>query len=233
MKRVFILLLIIIGTSGTNAILAQAQEQKPASDNSATIHYSQIYQRALRYNDISTAKNALYNLVSLYPQNDSLLYSLSVIYFQTQKYASAALVARDVLTLNPNHDGALEVSAVSFEQIGANEQSINAYEQLYLKTDDYQSLYKMAFLQYEMGRLNEALTNADILLNRKETADLTVTFTGANNEPQEYPIKAALYNLKGLIAKSKEEKEKAREYFNQALEIAPEFVLAKENLESL
>lgn len=222
MKKFIIIALLFIGVGE-----AYAQEQRDI-----TQHYSQIYQRGLRYNDINVAKNALYNLVSLYPNNDSLLYSLSVIYFQSNQYASAALTSRDVLSLNPNHIGAMEISAISFENIGAQEKAIEAYEDLYLETDEYQALYKMAFLQYEAGKLEQALTNADILLNRKESADLTVTFTGADNQPKEYPIKAAIFNLKGLIAKAQDKTEEAKQFFNQALEIAPEFTMAKENLES-
>ncbi|MGK7388972.1 MAG: tetratricopeptide repeat protein [Candidatus Cyclobacteriaceae bacterium M2_1C_046] len=223
MKKIVIIALLFIGVEE-----AYAQEEL-----TATQHYSQIYQRALRYNDISAAKNALYNLVSMYPQNDSLLYSLSVIYFQTQQYASAALTARDVLTLNPNNIGAIELSAISFENIGAQEKAIEAYENLYLQTDDYQALYKMAFLQYEADKLDQALTNADILLNRKESAELTVTFTGPDKQPKDYPIKAAIFNLKGLIAKEQGKTEEARNFFNQALEISPEFTMAKENLNEL
>lgn len=230
MKKIIVIILLFITASEGFSQETKTQENRASS---VVFHYSQMYQRALRYNDINVAKNALYNLVSLYPNNDSLLYSLSVLYFQTQQYASAALTSRDVLSLNPNHIGALEVSAFSFEQIGAKEKAIEAYEKLYLQSDDYQSLYKLAFLQYELGRFNEALTNADILLNRKETPELTVTYTGANNEQKEYPIQAALFNLKGLIAKSKNETEEARKFFNQALEIAPEFEMAKENLNSL
>lgn len=230
-KFIFILAFTAISMAG----FAQEEQQAPQnrSGNSAAAHYSNVYERALRYNDFNVAKGALYNLVNLYPANDSLLYSLSILYFQMQQYASAALTSMDVLSLNPNHTGAMEVSAVSFENIGAKEKALESYEKLFLSSNDFQTLYQMAFLQYDLGRLNESLTNVDILLDKKEAADLTVTYTAPNNQEKEYPIKAALYNLKGLILKDQGNTEEARKLFNEALKIAPDFPLAKENLQSM
>lgn len=230
-KFIFVIALTAMSITG----FAQEPQQAPQSNsgNSAAVHYSTVYQRALRYNDYGVAKGALYNLVNLYPANDSLLYSLSILYFQMQQYASAALSARDVLSLNPDHTGAMEISAVSFENIGAKEKALESYEKLFLNTNDFQTLYQMAFLQYDLGRMNESLTNVDLLLGKKEASDLTVTYTAANNQEKEYPIKAALYNLKGLILQSQGNNEKAKELYNQALEVAPDFPLAKENLQKL
>jgi tetratricopeptide (TPR) repeat protein len=230
-KFIFVIVLTAISMTG----FTQETQQTPQNNsrNSAAVHYSTVYQRAIRYNDFNVAKGALYNLVNLYPANDSLLYSLSILYFQMQQYASAALSARDVLSLNPDHTGAMEISAVSFENIGAKEKALESYEKLFLNTNNFQTLYQMAFLQYDLGRLNESLTNVDILLDKKEASDLTVTYTTANNQEKEYPIKAALYNLKGLILQAQGNNEQAKKLYNQALAIAPDFPLAKENLQKL
>lgn len=235
MKKIFITLSLILLFAG----YGKAQEEQPQMSvqeqqaMTLTGIYSATYQRALRYNDFGAAKNALYKLVTMYPKNDSLLYSLSLLYFQGQQYASAALAAQDVLTLNPENSGALEISAISFQQLGANEKALEAYEGLYLQTDNFESLYQMAFLQYQVGRLQESLTNIDILMGKKEAEELTVSFRTANNEQKDYPIKAALFNLKGLIFKQQNNSEEAKQAFSRALEIAPDFQMAKENMESL
>lgn len=226
------MLLMVVTFAGYSQEEQQPQPQKQQV-NALTAHYATMYQRGLRYNDYDVAKNALYGLVNMYPQNDSLLYSLSVLYYQMQQYASAALTSRDVLTLNPDHNGALEISAVSFQEIGAKDKAIEAYEKLFLNTNDFQTLYQLAFLQYDVGRLNESITNVNLLLDKKEADELTVTYTDANNQQQEFSIKAALYNLKGLINEAQGNPEEARKLYNQALEVAPDFALAKQNLEAL
>jgi Flp pilus assembly protein TadD len=44
---------------------------------------------------------------------------------------------------------------------------------------------------------------------------------------------AAVYNLKGLIESSQENKEEARTSFQEALALEPDFAVAKNNLEDL
>lgn len=210
----------------------QSKEKQPTARQVFSNHYAFKYQAALRYNDYRVAKDALYSLLVENPKNDSILYSLSAIYFQMQQYASAALTANDLSARNPEHVGALEIAANSLENLGAKDKALEKYESLYLQTDNYQILYKVAFLQYELGRYKESLTNADILLSKKETEEMNAVFN-EDNEQKEYPIKVALLNLKGLINKEQGNTATAKDFFQQALTIAPEFLLAKENLASL
>ncbi|MTI22572.1 tetratricopeptide repeat protein [Fulvivirga sp. RKSG066] len=211
----------------------QSKEKQPTARQIFSSHYAFKYQAALRYNDYRVAKDALYSLLVENPQNDSILYSLSALYFQMQQYASAALTSNDLVTRNENHIGGLEVNANSLEQLGAKDKALDKYESLYLLTDEVQVLYKIAFLQYELGRYAESMTNADILLGKKELEEMSAVFQTTSSEQKEYPIKVALYNLKGLVYQEQGDKAKAKEFYNKALEIAPDFAMAKENLASV
>ena len=226
-----ILATLVLLSVGSFAQDNPAQNQ-PTAGQVLSTHYARTYQAGMRYNDYGIAKHALYNILVEYPQNDSILFSLSYLYFQSQNYASAALTAQDVIALNPNHLGAMEVAAISFETLGVKDKALEAYESLYLKTDDVQSLYKMAFLQYETKSYAESKTNADILLNKKDVVDLKASFD-EDGVQKEYPIKVALLNLKGLIAQAQGDNKTAESLYNQALAISPEFKMAKDNLASL
>lgn len=227
-----LLLTLVCGTVYSQDTPSE-QQKAPSAGQILSSHYARTYQMALRYNDYAMAKNALYNLYVENPQNDSILYSLSALYLQSGQYASAAISAQDVLQMRPEHPGAVEIMAVSYENLGLKDKALDSYESLYLKTDDYQTLYKIAFLQFELGRYNESKTNADILMSKKEAEDLKVVFDAGNNEQKEYSIKVALLNLKGLIAKAQGDKATAKKYFEEALKIAPDFTLAKENLQNI
>ncbi|MEJ2004437.1 MAG: tetratricopeptide repeat protein [Cyclobacteriaceae bacterium] len=219
-------------TGGENE--GQGQEQQPLSAAQILVlHAAKKYQLAMRYNDINAAKQALYSVLAENPANDSILYTLSYMYLEQGQFASAAISARDLNALNPDYVGALEILGISYENLGVPDKALEAYEDLYFKTSDYQTLYKVAFLQYRTGKYGESMTNADFLLEKKEADELKAVFTGANNEQKEYPIRVALLNLKGLNAKAQGNNEDARTYFEQALEIAPDFAMAKENLNSL
>lgn len=234
MKIKSTLILLLTLTMGLLSAQEQAKEKKELSP--AQIYYTQqalTYQAAVRYNDYDVAKQALYNLYVANPQNDSILYSLSVLYVQSQQYPSAILTAKDILTLKPDHVGAMEIAGVSYENLGLKDKALENYESLYLKTDDYQTLYKIAFLQNDLQRYAEALTNVDILLGKKETEEANAVFPTEDNKEKEYPIKVALLNLKGLVKKAQGDKTAAKALFDEALKLAPDFVLAKNNLAEL
>ena len=231
--RILLIALICYSTLSFGQDNAPAQTKQLSAGQILSLHYARSYQAALRYNDYGAAKNALYNLIVENPQNDSLLYSLSLLYFQTQNFTSAALTAQDVITLNPENLSAIEIAAVAFDNIGAKDKALEQYETLYLKSDDFQTLYKMAFLQYDMKRYAESKTNADILMGRKEAAEGTASFNDKDGNPVEFPIKVALLNLKGLIAQAQGDKKAAESFYNQALAISPEFQMARDNLSSL
>ena len=211
-----------------------SQEQKTLTPAQILmIHAAKKYQLAMRYNDLSGAKQALYSILAENPANDSILYTLSYLYLEQGQFASAAISAKDLNTRNPDNIGALEIMGISYENLGLRDKALEAYEDLYFKTSDYQTLYKVAFLQYQSGKYNESMTNADILLGKKEADELKAMFTTDNNQQKEYPIKVALLNLKGLNAQGLGNIADAKKYFEEALALAPDFKMARENLNSM
>jgi len=218
-------ILLVIFSLSVKIASAQSQEELKKM-------FRDTYNRALTYNDRFEAKSALYRLIALEPQNDSILSTLAYLYIDAGQYASSALVSQDVLKLNPGNTGALEMSGISYEKLGLKDKSLESFELLFLLTDDFQILYKMAFLQFDLEKYQQALTNADILLEKPESKEATVFYT-EGEEQKEYSISVAILNLKGLVYKEIGNIEEAKKSYEQALAIAPGFVLAKENLAAL
>jgi tetratricopeptide (TPR) repeat protein len=212
---------------------AQAQQQIDIRQTMVYRMQKGIYQRAVKYSDVNTAINALYNICVLEPQNDSILYALAYIYFDNQRYFSATLTLNDVLLLNPNNEQALEMRAVSLEQVGAIDKSLEDYESLYLRENNINFLYKMAILQYQLKRYKESKTNIDIMLTKSESDEIKIYFPDENDIDQEVVLRASLHNLKGLIAKDEGDTVEARKQFGIALEVQSDFYLAKKNYEGL
>ncbi len=220
-----LILLTVVLMAGSNAMAQQDEIKKIFQDT---------YERALQYNDRFEAKNALYRLVVMDPQNDSLLTTLAFLYADARQYASSLLVSMDAVALNPRNTEALEINAFSYENLGLKDKSLISYEKLFLITNDFQVLYKMAFLQFELEKYHQALTNSDILLEAPEATESTIFFKeGEDQEDKEYPISVAIWNLKGIVNKELGNKEEARKCFDEALQISPDFLLAKENIASL
>jgi tetratricopeptide (TPR) repeat protein len=192
-----------------------------------------VYNLATKYNDIAVAKTALYNLLAIDPTEISLLDSLAYYYFDYQQYAPAIIVAKDILSFNPNHLPAIEICAIGFENLGLLDQSVNYYESLYLKNNQLFNLYKVAYLQYNLKRFKESSTSADIIIAMQEADNLKLIFPTSDKSQQEIPMKAALFNLKGMISKDQGDKVNAKKNFEEALKIAPDFYLVKESLKQL
>ena len=125
------------------------------------------------------------------------------------------------------------MAAVGYESLGVFERSLQSYESLYLLQSNPNVLYKMAFIQLRLKRYKESGTSADILLADKSIETLKVSYTGTDNKTKEFPMKAALLNLKGMISQDQGDKVSAKKFYEQALALAADFPLAKENLSKL
>jgi tetratricopeptide (TPR) repeat protein len=225
-KLITCFLLITVFT--TNASTAQEATGKESEIYKRQI---KVYQNALKFNDVSVAKNALYNMLAIDPSNSSILDSLAYLYYDYQQYASSLLVARDILAINSNHLPALEIQAVSFEKLGLYDKALSAYESLYLKRNNPYTLYKIGMLQYDLKRHNESKTSLEILLADKAVDELKVVLNEQGSQEQkEIPMKAALHNFQGLNHVELGNKEAAKQSFEAALKLAPDYKMAKDNL---
>jgi len=216
---------------------AQAQEaaQSAAADSNKQKNEAdqKIYQMALRYNDPSIAKARLYDLIERNPSNPRYRELLGNIYFETEQYSSAALVALDLLQINDKSIPALEIAAYSLEQLGALDRALPHFESLHLLSGDLFSLYKASYLQYSLKKYDEALNSVNMLIKNKKSTEEKLAFPKKDNTNQEVTMQVAAFNLKGLIYKEQGNKEEAKLAFDEALKVSPEFEMAKENLAAL
>jgi len=201
--------------------------------NPLTQHYAMKYSLALQWGDQEVAKDALYDLIIENQGNDSIIYDLAIYYFQSQKFAPAVLVSQELLKRNPKNVAALEIAAIGCENLGVPEKALQYYESLFLLQNNPTVLYKMAFLQYRLKRYKESSTSIDILMADKAADSLKVNYNDASGKQKEYPMKAALLNLKGLVAQEQGDKVAAKKFYDEALALAPDFAPAKENVTKL
>ncbi len=227
MKRLILVFTVLL------AIVISAQAQDSPQNTPEFKRNKLIFEMASTFNDPSVARMALYNMIAIDSKNPALIDSLALLYFEFQNYASAAIVSQEALRRNPNNPLLLELSAVSYENLGLPDRALNQYESLYLKQSNPITLYKIAFLQFQLKRLVEANTSADILLSKPELKEQKLVFSKSDNTTQQVSMHAAVYNLKGLVAKEQGNTDEAKAMFNKALEITPDFEIALENVQEL
>jgi tetratricopeptide (TPR) repeat protein len=232
MKKFVILVSFLLGSAAT--VFGQtAADSIPKFDPKVKSALNMVdlmaYEAALRYSDLSIAKQKLYDLMARNPEDLRYMEALGSLYFEAGQNASAALVAMDILKVNDKNVGALEIASYSLEQLGAFDRALPYYESLHLLTGDNFSLYKSAFLQYSVKRYAESLNSLTMLM-KVAKADEKIGFAVSESETQQVNMKAAALNLKGLVFLDQNSKVEAKAAFNEALAIEPTFTQAKENL---
>jgi len=190
-----------------------------------------VFNTALKYGDIQQAKDALYQMLAIKPENTWLKDSLAVLYFQSGLFTQCILVSTDILQNNPDNVIILEIKAVSEVSLGYIKDAINDYEKLYELSKNVLHLYQLALLQNQLKRYVECNLSIEQLLAHPETGKQKINITAEKGSPQIVPLKAAIWNLKGVVFMGLKEYDQAKTYFSKALKIFPEFELVKENLE--
>ena len=194
-------------------------------------HFYRKYAAAMRWNDVETAKSAMYDLIVENPQNDSLIYTLGYYYYEEEKFASSLLIAQDLLTIDPKNMAYLEMAGTSAQMLGVNDRALTYFESLYLINDATRTLYSIAFIQYTLKRYAECATSINIILTKPDVDKEKVVFADAKGVDKQYPLKVSILNLKGLLALDQGDKVNAKKAFTEALAISPDFFPAKTNLE--
>jgi tetratricopeptide (TPR) repeat protein len=231
MKHVLSLLILVIfaSTSFAQTTDSVAPKLDPNTKKVLNIQDQSAYQLAMRYNDFQAAKDKLFSLIIRNPEDLRYPELLGSLYFENEMATSAALVALDILQVNEKSIGSLEIAAFSLEQLGALDRALPHFERLFLLTGDNFSLYKSAFIQYNLKKYQEALNSVN-MLSKNTKPDDKIGFPISQTETQEIGMKAAALNLKGMIYLDQGSKAEAKLAFEEAIQLEPNFNLAKENL---
>ncbi len=193
-----------------------------------------IYGIAKNYNDPSVARMALYNLIAENPGNPALYDTLALWYYEYNQLASAALVATDAMRIDPNDLFAAEVAALSFEGLGVKNRAVENYEKMYLANNDLGTLYKIAFLQMDIKRYGEAINNAQVIIDSPKSDQQKLIFPkDEKNNTQQIPLKVAAIRLKGMIEEDRGNTALAKDLYQKALDMQPDFAVLKQQLADL
>lgn len=188
-----------------------------------------VFGQAQQYNDIDVQKSALYDMLVLNPGDSAVMRNLSEFYYNNRRYTSSALVALDFLKRYPGNLIALEVAALSYEQLRLYDKALEYYQEMWMNTDENSLLYQIAYMQYLTKRYNEAKNNLTILESKLKPED-AIVLTKQDGSNQDVKFTAAAKNLSGLIALSEGKKEEAKALFSEALTISPDFEAAQKSL---
>lgn len=198
-----------------------------AQDNTALLkHYKAYYKQMQTQGDVRGVINALTHLNVLSPSK-ARLDTLAVLYMNDGKHMQA-LNTIGVERNEDDSDMAVEVKAVSLQTLNQPKLAVEQFAELFKRKPNVLIAYELADLKIQLDDLIGASVNITFgIANAKD--DIKRAFYDQQT-PYEVPVKAGFIYLKGLI-KYKENNElnidAAIAFFDEALQIAPNFNLAK------
>jgi tetratricopeptide (TPR) repeat protein len=195
-------------------------------------HDSAGYYASMQLAEYNSAITFLISWTQKQPEKNYLKDSLLSLFFYTGRYPSFALLAeKRTDTLGLNH---LEMLAFSYEAIGNYKGSIELYERLLKQTNETIYYYEIAQNQYRLKRYLESEYSLNSLIRLEESSKEPQKVTiNTNAHSEQVSLKAAAYNLLGVIHKELNQTEKAKTYFEASLKEEPQFKLALANMETL
>jgi tetratricopeptide (TPR) repeat protein len=217
------------------------KEQNQALSNSVSNNLNEdyaikqkVFRSALKYGDLMVAKQALFEMIEIKPDEKSLKDSLAYVYINLGSLREAILLSREIVESDPNNTNILEVKAIAEQNLGLSKEALTDYETLYAKLKNVYHLYQIATLQYDLKRLQECNASIDQIISQPEIDKKEIAIgTGTRGQQQKVILKAAALNIKGVLAMDLNEIAIAKVCFDEAVKLSPDFVLAKNNLEFL
>lgn len=197
-----------------------------------TKHYEAYYAQMKKQGDIQGIIDAMTHLNVLQP-SPARLDTLAYVYMSDGRY----LQALNTIGIDPNpsdSDIALEVKAVSLKSLGEPERAIPHFNEMFKRKPNTQIAYELADLNLQLGKLEEAKKH--INYGMANVNDTTMKAYYESNQPYQVPLKAGFYYLKGILVFNENKTENidtAVGFFDQAMQIAPNFNLAKISKEAL
>jgi tetratricopeptide (TPR) repeat protein len=221
MKRIFTIISFVIAAAAV------------AQTANGVAFEQQKLKQALSFGDKTVAANAMYSIILMEGPKSVYKDSLAYLYFNDRNFISCFLVTNDILKNSPGNLDLMEMNAISLESMGATEKAVEAYQNLFVKTNNNYHAYKLAGLQFAMNKFVEAyasIKNADKL---PDDGQVKITFQVNKNYNQNVDLKAAIAYLEGIIAQNLTKNNEAKLSFERAIKLYPEFVLAKTKLDAL
>lgn len=233
MKTILTLLIAIalISTSCDEKKSAKKEPEKKGENWKE--RYSELYRNAIELGDANTAIMALHELIVRDTVKTHYYDSLAQLYFESWQPDAALLAAEKVLEKDPENDRLLEIAAEADQYMGNSTQAVNRFKKLYSRTGKPRYLYRIAADQFAREDFKAGKATVDSIMNHPQLDQDTIQLFYGQGQGQSVPMKAAVYNLQGYLQAREGKFATALKSYEQALKVAPDFVLAQRNIEEL
>lgn len=192
-----------------------------------------LYRRALVYNDLSSAAYAL----TVYLQNggdEKFNDSLAVVYYNMNNLGGAYKLAGEINAKDAKNITALTLLADISGRAGEVKKSLEWYEKLITVSPLPYNYYQLATKQFVLERVLECKQSLQqVIKDSAQAKEQRVRLDIGEGYGEDVPVLAAAMNMLGAIAYKEKDNATAAAWYKKAIEVFPQFVIAKQNLEEL
>jgi len=221
MKKIIIAICVLVSLTSCN--------NKGGSSSNAIESYKKLFDKSMNSKDFPTAIVAAQLI--LIDDSTQILYAdtLPELYAATNNIYACNDAAANALKRNPKSERYLLIKALCAEQLGNMEEQMSIYNQLYAINKKPEYLYRITAAHFGSANFQAVENNLKELDEMAKTSKDSIDFMISENEKQKVPLKAALLNMRAIMAAQKDrDMVSAKKYFEAAIREYPDFIVAKE-----
>ncbi len=191
-----------------------------------------VFNQAITCGDLNTAISALNYYISEQGSNTPFADTLAMLYMQQGSFGQCYFWANNRLQANPEDNGLLEMKGVCLDKLQQPKEAITIFEKLYGKTKSPFHAYKLMELQYSIKRLAECIITANSAEKLQLKPEFTMSYNVGEQVGRTY-LQAGIFNIHALALYDLDNKAEARAYFEKAIALDSNFVLARQNIAAM
>lgn len=203
----------------------------PAS-NASIQKLEKLYKTSYDLKDVPTAITAV-QLILLQDSTSTLRDSLPSMYLAVQNIDACLTTTEDALKRHPENEEFSKYKMLCLEQIGKADELFTLAKNLYDKTGKVEYIYKIASIQLVTGKFDEASKTINSMMEKYKNSKDSVDIFFEQSQSQRVPIIAACWYMKGFMNIQTQKYQQAGEAYQKAIQIFPDFVMARRNLQQL
>lgn len=218
MKKIIIAICVFLSITSCNNKSSNAIES-----------YKKLFDKSMNSKDFPTAIVAAQLI--LIDDSTEVLYAdtLPELYAATNNIYACNDAAANALKRNPKSERYLLIKALCAEQLGNMEEQMSIYNQLYAINKKPEYLYRITAAHFGSANFQAVENNLKELDEMAKNSKDSIDFMISESEKQKVPLKAALLNMRAIMAAQKDrDMQSAKKYFEAAIREFPDFIVAKE-----
>ena len=186
------------------------------------------YEYALQNYDNGSAIVHLQDIIALGHTNYED--TLALVYHYSGQTVNAMVLSEKLIENKADDPVLMEIIASSRRSLGDSKTALEKYEKLYSLKQDVAYAYEIATIQYELKRMAECIQTINAIIANPASEQEKTVMNYGQGATQEISFKAAALNIAGVVYLELNKPTEAEQALNAALQLEPDFALAKNNL---